>query len=167
MVLDNKNIEQLIEKYENAETTLQEEQQLKHYFSQETVEPHLEVYKPMFAYFLHTQNEEFTKDVPLKPEKTNTLYQWISVAAVAILMVGLYFAQVNTEPRTLADLNQEELQTYDQAMEALALLSSNFKKSTDNISAINLVSESLNQGQENLAYLGEFDNTTDRIINYK
>ena len=56
MVLDNKNIEQLIEKYENAETTLQEEQQLKHYFFFFFVEPHLEVYKPMFAYFFYTKN---------------------------------------------------------------------------------------------------------------
>ena len=49
MVLNN--IEILIEKYENGETTLKEEQQLKNYFSQETVEPHLEVYKSMFQYF--------------------------------------------------------------------------------------------------------------------
>jgi len=167
MVLD-KNIEQLIVKYENAETTLQEEQQLKNYFSQETVAPHLEVYKPMFTYFLHTQNEEFTKDVPLKSKKTIPLYQWISVAAVAILMFGLYFTQVNTETeRTLASLTIEERQDYDQAMEALALLSSNFKKGTDNISTITMVSESLNEGQEKLAYLGEFDNTTDKIIDYQ
>ena len=103
----------------------------------------------------------------LKQVTINPIRCSFIILAKAVLKINLYFAQVNTEPRTLADLNQEELQTYDQAMEALALLSSNFKKSTDNISAINLVSESLNQGQENLAYLGEFDNTTDRIINYK
>ena len=78
-------IEQLLEKYDNGETTLQEEQQLKNYFSQETVAPHLEMYKPLFTYFVVNQQEQFTKDVPLK-SKTNNWYKWISVAAVAVIM---------------------------------------------------------------------------------
>ena len=94
MVLND--IEILIEKYENGETTLKEEQQLKDYFSQETVEPHLEVYKSMFQYFLVTKEEQFTKDVPLKTKNTYALYKWISVAAVAVLMFGVYIQ--NTRP---------------------------------------------------------------------
>ena len=67
MVLDK--IEKLLEKYDNGETSLQEEQQLKNYFSQEVVAPHLEVYKPMFVYFLQTQKEQFTKTIPLQPKR--------------------------------------------------------------------------------------------------
>lgn len=161
MVLNS--IEKLIEKYENAETTLKEEQQLKDYFSQETVAPHLEVYKPMFTYFLHTQNETFTRDVPLKPKKTRPLYQWISVAAVAVLMLSVFFTQLN-KPQGLESLSQEELLAYNQAMEAFGLLGDNFKKGTDGIQAISHVSESLQKGNENLAYLGEFDNTLDKFF---
>jgi len=72
MVLDN--IEQLVAKYENGETTLKEEALLKDYFSKETVAPHLEMYKPMFVYFMATQQEQFTKDVPLKPKFV--LFYW-------------------------------------------------------------------------------------------
>lgn len=165
MVLDN--IEQLLEKYENAETTLQEEQQLKHYFTNETVAPHLEVYKPMFAYFLNTQSEEFTKDIPLQPKTKTTLYKWISVAAVAVLMLGMYFSTgpiFGETQKTFATLTPEEKRDYNQAMDALNLLSTTFKKGTDNISAITTLSDSFNKGQENLAYLGEFDNQIDKIF---
>ena len=96
MVLNS--IEKLLEKYDNGETTLKEEQQLKDYFSKETVPPHLEVYKSMFQYFLHTQEEQFTKDFPLKPKKTINLYQWISVAAAVVLMFGVYTQVGNTQP---------------------------------------------------------------------
>ena len=166
MVLDK--IEKLIEKYENAETTLQEEQQLKSYFSQETVAPHLEVYKPMFAYFLQARNEEFTQEIPLKTEKTYTLYRWISVAAVAILMVGLYFTNPfqTSSSMTYADLTEQEQQDYDNAMLAFNMLSTNFKKGTDNIAAISQISESMDKAQENLELLSEFDNTTDKVFKY-
>ena len=160
MVLDN--IEKLLEKYDNGETTLQEEQQLKHYFTQETVAPHLEVYKPMFQYFVITQEEQFTKDVPLKPKKTITLYKWISVAAVAVLMFGVY-TQVNKP----SELNDEQLLAYNQTMDALNLVSSQFKKGNDNIEALGLMSSSLNKGTENMAYINQFSNTTNKIFKNK
>jgi hypothetical protein len=152
MVLDN--IEQLIEKYENGETSLQEEQQLKNYFTQET--------------FSQTRNEHFTKDVPLQPKKTYTLYKWISVAAIAVLMFGLYFSNpITGAEKTYADLSVEEQKDYDNAMLAFNILSSNFKKGTDNMTALTTMSESLNHGQESLSLLSEFDNTTDKIFKYE
>ena len=104
MVLNN--IEHLLEKYENGETSLKEEQQLKDYFSQETVEPHLEMYKPMFQYFLVTKQERFTKDLPLKTKKKFN-YKWLSVAAVAVLMFGVYIKFSN--PITSNKLTDDEL----------------------------------------------------------
>jgi len=161
MVLDK--IEKLLEKYDNGETTLQEEQQLKSYFSQETVAPHLEVYKPMFVYFLQTQKEEFTKTIPLQPKKTYTLYKWISVAAIAVLMFAVYI-QVGNQSKGLEDLSQDELMAYNQTMEAFNLLASNFNKGTESVDALALMSTSLDRGTENISYLGEFSNTTNKIL---
>jgi len=157
MVLDN--IEKLLEKYDNGETTLQEEQQLKHYFTQETVAPHLEAYKSMFQYFLQTQEEQFTKDVPLKPSKTYTLYKWISVAAAAVLMFGVY-TQVNNPVQPTED----QLLAYNQTMDALNLVSSQFKRGNENINALGLMSSSFNKGTENIAYINQFSNTTNKIF---
>ena len=161
MVLDK--IEKLLEKYDNGETTLQEEQQLKNYFAQETVAPHLEVYKPMFMYFLQTQKEQFTKEVPLQPKKTYTLYKWISVAAITVLMFGIY-TQVGNQSKSIDQLTQDELMAYNQTMEAFNLLASNFNKGTESIDALALMSNSLDKGTENVSYLGEFSKTTNKIF---
>ena len=152
MVLND--IEILIEKYENGETTLKEEQQLKDYFSQETVEPHLEVYKSMFQYFLVTKEEQFTKDVPLETKNTFALYKWISVAAVAVLMFGVYVQ--NTRPS-----NEIDPVLAQQTMEALSLLSTNFNKGT---SGVNLLSSNFSKGAESIAYVGTFGETTNKIF---
>ena len=160
MVLNS--IEKLLEKYDNGETTLKEEQQLKDYFSQETVPPHLEVYKSMFQYFLHTQEEQFTKDVPLKPKKTINLYKWISVAAVAVLMLGVYTQIGNTQSDDpLVGLTEEEKITYYQTKEVLAMISNNLDKGT---STINMMSENFDKGTDKVAYLGEFSKTTNKIL---
>lgn len=161
-------IEQLIDKYENGETTLQEEQQLKNYFSQETIAPHLEMYQPMFQYFIQTQKEQFTKDVPLKPKKTINLYRWIAVAAVAIVMMGIYL-QIDPQPKpkTLADLTPQELIEYNEAKEVMALVSSKFTKASNNLIALNMVSSNFDKGTKQLNYMGEFSKATNKFLKTK
>jgi hypothetical protein len=159
MVLDS--INKLLEKYENGETTLQEEQQLKNYFSQETIAPHLEMYKPMFAYFLETQQEQFTKDVPLKQQKNSSLYKWISVAAIAVLMFSVYTTQF---AGPTAQEQEEALLAYNQTMEALNLVSSKFNKGNQNAFALNILASNFNKASNSLSYVEEFSKTTNKIF---
>jgi hypothetical protein len=130
-------IEQLLEKYDDGETTLQEEQQLKNYFSQETVAPHLEMYKPLFTYFLVNQQEQFTKDVPLKPE-SNNWYKWISVAAVAVIMLSVYFNKPDQDLYGTYSPEEKEL-AYNEVKQSLEMISSHFNKGASSINYLNEV----------------------------
>jgi hypothetical protein len=154
MVLNN--IEKLLEKYENGETSLKEEQQLKHYFTQETVAPHLELYKPMFTYFLVNKQEQFTKDVPLET-KRNFNYKWISVAAVAVLMLGFYFG-TSMSGNDLGTYEDPQL-AFNDFTKSMEMISSKFNKGASTVGYLNEV----NKGTSTLGYLNEIENTT-RII---
>ena len=57
------NIEELLKKYINAETTLKEEAYLKAYFSSEDIAPHLAEYQIMFTYFKTSKKDRFTKNI--------------------------------------------------------------------------------------------------------
>mgnify|MGYP006909099522 CR=1 FL=1 len=135
-------IEKLIEKYENAESTLQEEQTLKDYFQHSNVPAHLLEYKALFTYFNESKAERYTKTIPLK---TNTLnWKWLSVAAVALIMIGAYTFNRHSE-------QQKALVAYQETQQALQLISQN-----------------LNRG-ENVAIAGlqEFHKTQKKIFKTK
>jgi len=161
MVLNN--IEQLIEKYNNAETSLQEEAQLKAYFNGDHVAPELEHYKPMFQYFSQSKKEQYTKDVPLNTKKTK-LYQWISVAAVAVLMLGFFIPNWNSGPKTLADYPQEDQQMYLEAKQALAMLSNNFNDGASSLKVLDLASENFNVGLKKANHITDFNKTTNKLL---
>lgn len=161
MVLDS--LEKLIEKYEKGETTLKEEQNLQQYFAQEQVAPEFEVYKPMFQYFSKEKQEQFTKGVPLKHKRTNQLYKWISVAAVAVLMVGIY-VQNNKPITALNQLSEAEQLAFNQTVEGLKYLGINLNKSTKNLQALNLVSSNINKGSASISYINEFSKATNKIL---
>ena len=116
----------------------------------------------MFQYFIINQEEQFTKDIPLKPRKTISLYKWISVAAVAVLMFGVY-TQVNKP----SELNEEQLLAYNQTLDALNLVSSEFKKGNESMEVFGLMSSSLIKGEENIGYINQFSNTTNKIFKNK
>ena len=151
-----KNIEALLEKYENGETSLKEEQALKNYFSQETVAPHLEIYKPMFAYFLVNQQEQFTKDVPLNTKKVVN-YKWISVAAVAVLMLGIYLK--STLNNDLGTIQDPEL-AFNEVSKSLEMISKSFNKGTSTLGYL----EAYDKGASTLEYLNEIEKGTSIIF---
>jgi len=162
MVLNN--IEKLLEKYNEAETSVKEEAQLRAYFNGNNVAPHLEHYKPLFQYFSLAQDEQYTKDVPLKTKKRNVLYQWISVAAVAVLMLSIFIPNWSDAQKSLADYSQEEQQMYLEAKEALAMLSNNFNQGTASLNTLNLASENFNVGLEKASHITEFNQSTNKLL---
>ncbi len=141
------NIERLIEKYENAETSLQEEQVLKEYFQQKDIPDHLFEYKAYFNYFDESSAERFTKTIPLKTKNTN--WKWLSVAAAAVLLIGVYSIDFSD------GISKKERQEAE-----LALLETQ--------KAFQLISQNLNKG-ENVAFAGlqEFKKAQNKIFKTK
>ena len=118
------NIEQLIERYENAETSLTEEQLLKEYFQQENIPAHLLEYKSYFNYFSESSTERYTKTLPIKPRRTN--WKWLSVAAVVALMVSVY--SINNSGKLSVEERQEAELAYQETQKAFQLISQNLNK---------------------------------------
>ncbi|MCK0131347.1 hypothetical protein MWU59_07495 [Flavobacteriaceae bacterium F08102] len=137
-------IEKLLEKYDNATTSLQEEQELKDFFSQKEIPAHLVSYQAMFGYFQENSNEQFTKTILLSKRKAPH-WKWLSVAAAAALLISVY-TFTNNE---LSSKEREQAQlAMQQTKDAFLLLSKN-----------------LNKGS-NLVYSGlqEFDNATSKVF---
>ncbi|MBT8178177.1 MAG: hypothetical protein KJN96_03990 [Eudoraea sp.] len=135
--MESDRIEKLLEKYFEAITTTAEEKELKDYFTQGEVASHLEQYAPMFTYFSAAKEERFTRQVSLKTKRY--IYQWISVAAVAVIAFGLFFGKEYQEQK-------EAEYAYQETRKALSLLA-----------------ENLDRGTEKVAYLNEFEVAKQKI----
>jgi hypothetical protein len=141
--MESDKIEKLLEKYFEATATLAEEESLRDYFSRPTVAAHLEQYIPMFRYVVKAKEERFTKQVPLPKTLTvrSRYYRWVSVAALLVMIFGIYFGNRYQEQK-------EAEYAYNQTKKALDLLA-----------------ENLNRGTEKVAYLKEFETAKQKIYN--
>lgn len=81
-------IDDLLNKYFEGETTCEEEQWIRHYFSEKEVPEHLLCYKPMFAYFDKEINAEQAKKESFLP-KRKLIYTWSGIAACALIAVAV------------------------------------------------------------------------------
>ena len=158
------NIEALLEKYDNGETTLKEEQQLRAYFSQENVAPHLESYRVMFQYFANTKQETSTREVPVVATKRSYIYQWIAVAAVIVILFGIFIQFTGNDQKSFDDLTDEQQMAYNQTKEAFDLLSSKFNQGASNVNMLGMVGEQFDKGVEKVNYVKVFSKTTNKIL---
>lgn len=141
--MELQQIEGLLEKYLAAETSRQEEEALKVYFASEEVAPHLQEYVPLFSYFRQAKEESYTGRFSFKPERKR-VYSWVAVAASIVLMAGVF----------LQESEVNEFGSYEDPEIAM-------EKTKE---ALDLLSEMMNTGKQDLMYLREFDNTKNKIL---
>lgn len=83
---DSSSISSLVEKYFEGLTSLEEEQQLRDYFSQPGIDPLFEPLRPLFQYFSEEREQ-------LAEKAHNPAWRWVSIAAACLLLfLGLRFA---------------------------------------------------------------------------
>ncbi|SDB24333.1 hypothetical protein SAMN03097699_0270 [Flavobacteriaceae bacterium MAR_2010_188] len=153
-------IESLIEKYENGETSLQEEQLLMGYFAKDDVAPHLEVYTPMFNYFAKTKAEKYTNELPFK-KSNEKYYKLMAVAAAVIIMFSVvFYPQGPTEQE-----QQQALMAYNETMQALSLVSNQLNEGKEVLSPLNILNTNLNEGMHKANLIKEFSETTNLVYN--
>ena len=109
------NIERLLEKYEEGQTTLQEEAQLKHYFTTETVAPHLEVYRSLFTYLVSDKQLSYQRPLTATQSSSNK-YRWFASAAVVTIMFSVFTTLMSRNE--FIELSSEEQYTYNETLKA-------------------------------------------------
>ncbi len=142
------NIESLLEKYFDGETSIAQEKQLTNYFSSDNVAQHLQQYKPMFKYFNEEKQITFKQEIVLK---SNKKIVWFSMAASVILLAGIgtFYIMNNKQANP-----EEGLGTYESPEIAFA----------ETQKALQMLSSNVNVGINSVAYINEYQNTKNKIF---
>jgi hypothetical protein len=142
--MEQNKIELLLEKYFEGTTGIDEENELRSYFSSADVAPHLGRYKPVFGYFSVAATQKLESEILLESKKQKVA--WLSIAASIVVLLGIgTYTYFN---RNIAK-EKQELGTYDDPEVAL--------RETEK--ALKLLSSNVNVGIESVYYVKEYQNS--------
>jgi hypothetical protein len=147
-------IEALLEKYFEANTTIEEEKILKDYFTQENIPAHLLEHKEMFNFFTDGSLETSSRSIKLT--KKSIRIQWLSIAAMLVFFIGIYSVYQQNENE-----KEEARLAYIETQRALDLISKSLNKGTVAIAQL----DNFNKGTAAIAQLQTFENTQRKIFN--
>jgi hypothetical protein len=153
--MDSKRIEQLLEKYWNAETSLEEEQELHQFFQGNDIPENLKETAGLFRYFetekTRTLNENFdaavTKQITQRHSgKFVSMTNWFQIARVAagivVMVAAIYLIGHEVrKPNEMVDTESDPKLAFEQTKKALMMISNNFHKAQNEASKINLLNE--------------------------
>lgn len=134
------NIEKLLVKYENAETTLEEEDVLRTYFTSNKVAPHLREYQLIFNYYKSNADKTYTKKIILNTKIINN--NWRTIVASVILLLSTYLGlhiinQYNEKKQAAKNIAQ--------ITNVLKLVSSHLKKGNQALEKLHVYEDSMNR----------------------
>ncbi len=155
--MDSKRIEHLLEKYWNAETSLEEEQELHYYFQRADVPENLKETAVLFRYFeiekSRTLNENFVARVTNQIKQRQGLKMvpmtnWFRIARVAagvvVIVAAVYMIgheARKSSPHEITDTESDPKLAFEETKKALLMISKNFGKAQREASKINLLNE--------------------------
>ena len=153
--MDSKHIEELLQKYWNAETSLEEEQQLREFFNCEPVPENLKETASLFRYF-ETQKLLGVNDVSfdanlkkkLKPAGkviSLSMIQLARIAAGLLVVIAATFFIRQEVKKAYPDVNEDTYTdpkvAFEETKKALMMISKSFNKAQKEASKINVFNE--------------------------
>lgn len=144
--MESKELKDLLEKYENAETTIEEENILRKYFE----EKKLNLENKIFNFY--TNEQKTTTSIQIKTEPKVVRMKWKVSVIAASFVVGMIIATFwMGANKTIENNNLGTFSDPDMAY-------------LETVKALEMVSVELNKGIEQAKYLNEFENTKNLIF---
>ncbi len=157
MKIDYEHIDELLEKYYECETTLEEEKYLNDYFASDNVADNHKILIPQFIYIKNDESKlsdtfdakimELLNHQEKKPIRLSFFsgnYWKYSAAAVIVVGIGMaYFLSGNSIKVTGNSSMSEEDFAYNETMNALQIISDNLGSADDHFQTFELLNKGL------------------------
>lgn len=161
--MDSNKIEELLSKYWNCETSIEEEEQLRAYFSGENIPEQFNEAATLFRYFSANKKKElsdvsFNKNVLTKVKaggkgKTRSLtFNTLRIAAgISVLVVAFWFVRQEvreSDPQEIEDTYNDPKLAFEETKKALRMISRSFGNAEEQARKINLFNEAQEEIQK-------------------
>jgi hypothetical protein len=185
---DLKQIEEILDKYYRGETSSEEENLLRMFFSGPDIPEHLKSEAELFAYFKREQDNTLTGDMERRLVRMisgsesrtpvlaiNRRYYWVTAAAVILILIGLFLdARIrrNSSLEVRQDTFENPYLAYTEAKKVLYLMSDKMNTARKPLMKVEKLEEGLNYmhpvfsfgaGIDNLEYLSTIKKTRERL----
>ena len=162
MLMDSRRIEELLNKYWECETSLEEEQQLREFFNGTHVPEQFKEAAVLFRYFRENkkksiadtgfENKITRKLQPSKSKIYHLTYNAMRIAAgIAVLMVAVWFIKTEVRkstPQEIVDTYDDPQLAFEETKKALLMISKGFGQAEEEAKKINLFNEAQEEIQK-------------------
>ncbi|MEA3480006.1 MAG: hypothetical protein U9R60_17625 [Bacteroidota bacterium] len=161
-------IEKILQKYFEGDTSLQEEEQLKSFFQQDDVPPHLMSLKELFLTYsrekeIEVPDKQFDNDIisriesegiiSMKRKRRTTIYM-ISGIAASILILITFFLYINILTKSIEDTFNDPQIAYNEAKNIMLFVSEKLNRGTE---PLNNAITKVDQGVDKLKAMEKFN----------
>lgn len=135
-------LNKLLDKYERAETSIEEERKIKAHYAQDNSADDHDEYNSIFSLYKQEQN----KAIPAldKPSKSSSNFTWMKIAAVFVMLIaGAVFYQQYQQQQELK--RQQAREAFDQTKKVLQYVATEFKKGKSNLVLLKDINQTKNE----------------------